>query len=118
MAGGDTGRIRKLLAKWLYRLSCWVEPRPEDEDPWSWEVSIVKIAARAESRDAALKAINDVTRHLDVRTIHLVLMLLATDFAHSPDLLKRSAWEWADDREFVLMADRLRQEEAGDGGAS
>ena len=105
--GGVTGRARKYLAQWLYRLSCRIEPRPDEEDPWSWEVSIVKVAARAESRDVALKAVDNVIRRLDVRTVHLVLILLAADLAHSRSL-RDGVETWAWDRQFDLLVVRLR----------
>lgn len=95
--------FRFRAAERLHRLSERIQP-PVHEDPHAWEVSVVKVAANAGSRDAAIRSVYQVTKDLDAKTIHLVLLLLAEDIAWAPDLgSPEKAIAWAADRKFHLM---------------
>jgi hypothetical protein len=77
-----------------------------DEHPQHSEVSVVNAAAAAGSREAAIGAVFEVTRHLDAVTVHEVLLLLASDVAWSPALgSAESVARWAEERKFILIVD-------------
>lgn len=95
--------LRSAVAGRLFRLASIVEVR-SDEDPFAWEVSAVKVAASADSRQEALGAVREVTARLDDRTIRMVLLLLAADAVWSDGLGSPvKARDWAADRKFNLM---------------
>ena len=109
--GRDFGFILRdrLRAASIMAVKSWLDrrdPRP-DKDPFEWEISVLKLAAAAGSAKEAIGAVYGVTKNLDDRTLHLVLLQLAADVAHSPGLSAATVADWAEGRKFSLIVDRF-----------
>jgi hypothetical protein len=81
----------------------WLEP-PIDEDPFTEQVRLVAAAVAATSRDEAMDAALASIRDLDEKTICMVLLLMARDFAWTETAHGRSYLErWVEQRQFGLL---------------
>jgi len=110
--GGVGKRLHAWVSQRLMNWSLRLSPIPDGEDPATWKVSVVKVAARAGSWDDAFDCTHDVIRHLDPRTVHMILLLLVADVARPESTLTRGVdvWDWADWQEFFQMAATLERE--------
>jgi hypothetical protein len=78
------------------------------EDPHECEARVVSAAVAAADRAEAMDAVHELIRDLDERTVHLVLVLLAGDFAWSPSEKGREhVSRWVSNRQFGLVVDRF-----------
>jgi len=113
MAGDGIARVRAWVSQRLMNWSLRLSPIPDGEDPELWMVSVLKVAARADSWGDAFNCTHEVIRDLDPRTVHMILLLLVADVTQPESTLTQGVdvWNWADAKAFFQMAAALEQED-------